>query len=344
MNQRHLVTGSSGFLGKKIIERLVHQGHEVVGMDIQLDSNPIEGATYFTGDIRNLGLVEKLMKNTSVVYHTAALVPLTKAYSDFHSVNEEGSRIVAKLAKNANVEKMIHISSSAVFGKSTDATITSQTKLNPIEPYGKSKLCAELAVRKELTGSSTKLVVIRPRTILGAERGGIFDMFFRWIKMGDPIFIIGRGDKPFQFIHVDDLIDAIFLTLGQDVEGDFNVGTDSFGSLKDAFMSLTKHAKSKSKIRHLPITPTIIALSSLEKLGLSPLAPWHYRTFHLPFYFDVSNLTQLGWSPKFSNNAMFANSYDSFVDWSSRSQEISLSPHRSKLDSRVLSAIQKIFR
>jgi hypothetical protein len=107
---------------------------------------------------------------------------------------------------------------------------------------------------------------------------------------------------------------------------------------------LTKHAKSKSKIRHLPITPTIIALSSLEKLGLSPLAPWHYRTFHLPFYFDVSNLTQLGWSPKFSNDAMFTNSYDSFVDWSSRSQEISLSPHRSKLDSRVLSAIQKIFR
>jgi nucleoside-diphosphate-sugar epimerase len=343
-NPKHLITGSSGFLGKKIIERLVTQGQEVVGIDIQVDPSPISGVEYIVGDVRNSKTVERIIKDISIVYHTAALVPLTKAYSDFRSVNVQGSRVLAKLAKEANVEKFIHISSSAVFGKTADKEITNETQLNPIEPYGISKLKAEIAVKEELKGTNTKLILIRPRTILGAERGGIFDMFFRWIQSNDPVFIMGSGNNKFQFVHVEDLIDAIFLTISKDVSGDFNVGTDSFGTLNEAFSALIKYSNSKSKVRHLPVLPAMAALTFLEKLGLSPLAPWHYKTFHLPFFFDVSNLTQLGWKPRFSNDSMFENSYDSFKKWSSDTQEFTTSPHRSRLESRVLSSIQKLFR
>jgi nucleoside-diphosphate-sugar epimerase len=343
-SHKHLVTGSSGFLGKKIIDRLIQQGQEVVGIDNQVDSNPIKGAEYVVGDIRDARIMEKIMSETYIVFHTAALVPLTKAYSDFRSVNEQGSRVVAKFARNAGVKKFIHISSSAVFGKTFDKEITNETRLNPIEPYGISKFNAELAVKDELKGTDTQLIVIRPRTILGTERGGIFDMFFRWIQSGNPVFIVGSGDNKFQFVHVEDLIDAIFLIIDQDVSGDFNVGTDCFGTLNEVFNTLIEHSNSKSKVRHLPVLPTMAALSLLEKLGLSPLAPWHYKTFHLPFYFDVSNLIKLGWKPKYSNDLMFTHSYDSFTKGSVDVSDKSMSPHRSKLDSTVLSTIQKLFR
>jgi nucleoside-diphosphate-sugar epimerase len=344
MSTKHLVTGSSGFLGRKIIQRLINEGKEVVGVDVIKEENPVSGAKYVVSDIRDEFRIEDQLNGVSIVYHTAALVPLTKAYSDFRSVNEEGSRVVAKLARKHGVEKFVHISSSAVFGKTSDSAITSNTPLVPIEPYGVSKLNAEIAVKQELLTSDTKLIVIRPRTILGTERGGIFDMFFRWVDTSEPIFTIGNGDQRFQFINVEDLIDAIFVTLQKGATGDYNVGTDTFGSLNESFRHLIEHAESKSKIRHLPVVPTMVALSALEKVGLSPLAPWHYKTFHLPFYFDVSPLLDLGWRPKFSNDAMLANSYDSFKDWSSISDGASSSPHSSKLDSRVLTTIQKMFR
>ena len=344
MSKKHLVTGASGFLGKKIIERLVNEGKEVIGVDIQLDPNAVSGPQYVMGDIRNAPLMEKLVKDALVIHHTAALVPLTKAYSHFRSVNEEGSRILARQAKRYGVEKFVHISSSAVYGKTTNEAISAITPLNPIEPYGVSKLNAEIAVKQELSISETKLILIRPRTILGGERGGIFDMFFRWVDTGEPVFTIGKGDQKFQFINVEDLIDAIFLTIEKGVSGDYNVGTDAFGTLNESFHHLIEHAESKSKIRHLPVKPTMVTLGALEKLGLSPLAPWHYKTFHLPFFFDVSPLLDLGWKPKFSNNAMLADSYDSFKEWSIKSEGASASPHSSKLDSKVLTTIQKIFR
>ena len=344
MKTKHLVTGSSGFLGRKIILRLISEGKEVVGVDVIYDEHPVSGAKYVFADIRNESIIEEQFSDVGTVYHTAALVPLTKAYSDFRSVNEEGSRVVAGLARKHSVEKFVHISSSAVFGKTTDSAISSKTPLRPIEPYGISKLNAEIAVKKELFDSDTELIVIRPRTILGTERGGIFDMFFRWVDTGEPIFTIGKGDQRFQFINVEDLIDAIFLALEKGVSGDYNVGTDTFGTLNESFRHLIEHADSKSKIRHLPVKPTILTLSALEKLGLSPLAPWHYKTFHLPFFFDVSPLLDLGWKPKYSNDAMLAQSFDSFKDWSVKSTKTSSSPHSSKLDSRVLTSFQKMFR
>lgn len=344
MNAKHLVTGSSGFLGRKIIQRLINEGKEVAGVDIIKDKNPVSGAKYAVADIRDEFLIEEQFNGVSIVYHTAALVPLTRAYSDFRSVNEDGSRVVARLARKHGVEKFVHISSSAVFGKTNDSAITSKTPLVPIEPYGMSKLNAEIAVKLELLSSDTKLIVIRPRTILGTERGGIFDMFFRWVDTSEPIFTIGKGEQRFQFINVEDLIDAVFVTLEKGASGDYNVGTDTFGTLNESFRHLIEHADSKSKIRHLPVGPTMLALTALEKLGLSPLAPWHYKTFHLPFFFDVSPLLELGWKPKFSNDAMLANSYDSFKDWSMKSDGASSSPHSSKLDSRVLTTIQKMFR
>ena len=343
--EKYFITGVSGYLGKKIADRLLERGKSVTGIDVHPGVGLDPRIDFHVCDVRDTARLGALIKGSSVVYHTAALVPLTRQYSEFISVNVEGSRSTANAARNAGVKQFVHISSSAVYGATSKLAINSNTPLAPIEPYGLSKLRGEQAAESELRESNTALTIIRPRTILGTERGGIFDLFFSWISKNEPVYTIGPGTNIFQFVHVDDLMDAIDLVTEKRAPGSYNVGTDVYSSLNEAFSNLIAHANSKSRIVHLPTKLTILALTVLEKLGASPLAPWHYKTFHLPFHFDIDNLKSLGWAPRYSNDMLMAAAYDSYMsERKSHSIEDGLSPHRGTLKPGGLGLIHKFFR
>ena len=147
----------------------------------------------------------------------------------------------------------------------------------------------------------------------------------------------------FQFVHADDLIDAYMLALRLGKPGTYNVGAARFGTLREALETLICHARSKSRLRSLPPGPTIAALRALDILGLSPLAPWHYLTYHKPFYFDVTPLLQLGWHPNYSNDGMFRESYEWFVaNRSAAGAATGGSPHRRRVREGVLWLLKKI--
>jgi nucleoside-diphosphate-sugar epimerase len=280
------------------------------------------------------------MQGIDIVHHNAALVPLTKSGKDFASVNLDGSRIVAEQAAG-RVRAFIHMSSSAVYGIPA-CPITAQTPYRPIEIYGRAKLAGELAVREVCEKRGTALIVIRPRTILGIGRLGIFQILFDWIASNQNIFVIGDGNIKFQFVHADDLIDAYMLALRLGKPGIYNVGAERFGTLREALENLICHARSASRVRALPVGPTIAALRTLDFLGLSPLAPWHYLTYHKPFYFDVTPLLQLGWRPRYSNDDMFRLSYDWFLGNRQAGAGGSGSPHRRRVREGVLWLLKKI--
>src|SRR5436190_24238051 len=107
-------------------------------------------------------------------------------------------------------------------------------------------------------------------------------------------------------------MDAYLLALDHGKSGNYNVGTDRFGSVREALEHLIVSAKSPSKVKSLPESFTIRSLQTLDLLCLSPLAPWHYLTYHKPFYFDISKLLAMGWKPRYSNDEMFRESYDWF--------------------------------
>jgi hypothetical protein len=88
---------------------------------------------------------------------------------------------------------------------------------------------------------------------------------------------------------------------------------------------------------------TIAALGVLDKLGLSPLAPWHYLTYHKPFYFDVSKLLALGWKPRYSNDEMLRESYDWFrANYSRLIAEKAGSPHRRAVKQGLLWVLKRL--
>ena len=102
------------------------------------------------------------------------------------------------------------------------------------------------------------------------------------------------------------------LALDNGRPGIYNVGTDRFGTLREGLESLISHAGTRSKVKSLPAGLTINGLRVLDWCGLSPLAPWHYLTYHRPFYYDVAPLLAMGWSPRYSNAEMFQESYEWF--------------------------------
>ncbi|MCX7886379.1 MAG: NAD-dependent epimerase/dehydratase family protein [Verrucomicrobiae bacterium] len=339
----HLVTGGSGFLGNLIARRLLQQGERVKVLDIWDDSGRPRDIEFVHCDILNRDGVARAMRGVDIVHHNVALVPLTKSGKRFHTVNVEGSRIAAEEAVRAGVHAFVHMSSSAVYGAPEEQPITEKTPTQPVEPYGRAKLLGEQVVREVCEASKLPLVVIRPRTILGEGRLGIFQILFEWIRENHDVFVIGKGNNPFQFIHAHDLMDAYMLVLQAERPGIYNVGTDRYGTVREALEHLIQYAGSASKVRSLPVAPTIAFLRAADFLGLSPLAPWHYLTFHKPFHFDVSGLLAMGWRPRYSNDEMFRESYDWFCAHYDRLRaEKAASPHRRPVREGILWLLKKL--
>jgi len=340
---KHLVTGGSGFLGNLIARRLHARGESVRVLDVWEDPSRPREIEFVNCDIRDAEGVARAMNDIEVVHHNVALVPLTKAGGDFWSVNVEGSRIAAEQATLAGVKTFVHMSSSAIYGAPERCPVTNDSPFRPAEIYGRAKLAGELAVREICERSRVPLIVIRPRTILGEGRLGIFQILFQWIAENRRIYVIGDGHQKFQFVHAHDLMDAYLLAMDAGRPGVYNVGTDRFGTLREALEEVIRHAKSTSRVVGLPPGLTINALRVLDWLRLSPLAPWHYLTYHKAFHFDVQPLLALGWKPRYSNDDMFRESWDWFAQHKDRlAAEAAASPHRSVVKQRLLGLLKKL--
>lgn len=346
MSNIHLITGGNGFLGNLITRRLLEKNHKVRVLDIWDSPERPPEAEFVHCDVLDRNGVAKAMQGVGIVHHNAALVPLTKAGGSFFDVNLSGSRIVAEEAVRAGVNAFVHMSSSTVFGKPA-CPVTSATPLQPFETYGRAKLAGEQAVQDICGKNQLPLICIRPRTILGDGRLGIFQILFEWIREGRKIYLIGKGDNLFQFVHAHDLIDFYMLAVEGEAAGNYNVGAQTFRTLREDMEALINGVDSASRVIGLPAAPAIAALQTLDILRLSPLTSWHYKTYHLPFYFDIAPLLAMGWQPRYSNAEMFLESYRWFEAnydtlRAQRESDRQASAHRRPVREGVLKLLKKL--
>jgi len=338
----HLVTGGSGFLGSNIAAVLHSRGEKVRILDIIDSPDRPDGIEFVKCDILDKNGVEQAMKGVDYVHHNVALVPLTKAGSKFWDVNVGGTQVAIDAAKKADIKMFVHMSSSAIFGGVLDkCPITDKTRPAPIEAYGQAKLASEQCVLKAMK-ENLLCAIIRPRCILGAGRLGIFQILFEWIRDNKNIYVIGKGDNLFQFAHVYDPVEVSILCAEKKKTGIYNVGTDRYSTLRDVLTDLIHHVGAKSRIISLPVTLAVPVLRTLDILRLSPLGPFHYRTYHKPFYFDISKpMNELGWKPKYSNTEMMIEAYDWFIEnYDQIKEEKTQSIHRSAVKQGILKLIK----
>ena len=341
---KHLVTGGSGYVGSSIVKKLSEVGEKVYSLDVLPSEIKRKGVEYFEGSVLDEELVDYLTSKCDYIHHNAALVPLTKSGDEFNKVNVQGTKTIANYAIKNKVAHLCHMSSSAVFGIPSELPLKNSSLRKPVEIYGKSKKDAEDIVMSLIASNPDfSCSIVRPRTILGSNRLGIFELLFRWISQGKNVFVIGKADLSFQFAHIDDIVNASINSCLLKKKGVYNVGTLNFNSLTHDLTELIKFSDTSSRIIHLPESVTINGLAILDKLNLSPFAPWHYLTYHKPFFFDSQYVyDELEYAPKGSNIEILKESYSSYLTNFKNNNNVSLSPHRSKLKSSFINFIANI--
>ncbi len=334
---RCLVTGGSGFFGHLLIEKLLAQGHQVRSFDLISADDEFDEVDFRQGDIRDPAAVRAACDGVEMIYHNVAQQPLSKDPELMLTVNINGTRNLLSSALECGVKKTIFTSSTAIFGVPGELPIRRTTSPTPCEPYGRTKVKSE-QLCKEYIDRGLDITLVRPRTILGHGRLGIFQMLFEWIREGRNVPVMGRGDNTFQFIHAHDLADACILSAEQKGPQVYNIGTDRFGTMRQALEALCRHAKTGSEVRSVPETPVRWFMAGAERMKISPLGAYHYMAYGKPNYFDVSDaVNELGWHPKYSNEEMMIASYDWYVQ--NRDAVLSAkygSPHRSAVKQGVL--------
>lgn len=307
-----LVTGGNGYFGRLLADHLLGQGATVRILDIDTAGADVR-VEVVGGDIRDGAVVRAAVEGIDVVFHNVAQVPLARDDELLRTVNVDGTQVLLDASRAAGVAKVVHTSSSAVFGVPAANPVLPTTVPRPQEAYGHAKLAAEWACLRS-AASGLDVSIVRPRTILGHGRLGIFGILFDWIADGADPIVLGDGTNRYQFVHADDLAAACVRAAGRPGPGVFNVGTDRFATMTEALTNLCRHAGTGSRVRRLPAGPTSAAMRVSAGLKLTPFAPYHWLMYSKSMWFDIDHVRDaLAWAPQWSTDEMFAQSYDWYV-------------------------------
>jgi nucleoside-diphosphate-sugar epimerase len=310
------ISGGAGFLGLHLARRLLATGHAVRLLDLAPLAEPEleREVDELRGDIRDPAAAARLAEGADVVVHAAAALPIRGSGREIRSVNVDGTEALLTAAREARVGRPILVSSTAVYGIPKTHPIDEESPLRGVGYYGRSKIEAEEIARR-FAHDGLDVVVLRPKTFIGPERLGVFEILFDWIREGRRIPILGDGSNRYQLLAVEDLVEAILLSAGAPVAGEtLNVGAIEFGTVRSDLEALIAHAGSASRLRPVPARPAELALRALELARLSPLAEWHYKTAHRDSYVEVTKAQRLlGWEPRYSNAEALTRTYDWYL-------------------------------
>ena len=340
-----LVTGGSGFLGIALVRRLVEDGYHPRVLDINdLNEPEIEDSVEFIkGDVRDTRVVAEACQDIDTVFHLAAAVLPTRGKKTYMSINTGGTHNLLQASLDHQVKQVVHISTSAVYGMPRQLPVTEDMEFQPMGYYGWAKFRGEEEIRR-FRERSLRVCILRPRTIIGTERLGIFHILFDWIKGGKRIPIIGSGGNLFQFVSARDVIEASLLAAEAESNDEFNIGAEEYSTVRADLEALVKHAGSRSRVISIPAPLVKASLQVLDAMRLSPLMDWQYKVADKPFYFDITKARQLlGWQPQDSNVKMFADSYDWYVGHFRDFASDYGSTHRQAVRQRALRLLRGIF-
>jgi nucleoside-diphosphate-sugar epimerase len=296
------------------------------------------------GDIRDYGAVAHAMRGCDMVIHCAAALPSYTA-ADIMSTEVTGTRNVLEAAHQNGISRLVHISSTAVYGTKASGA-DEDSGIEVIGPYAEAKILAENEC-VPYRNRGMCVPVLRPKTFVGPERLGVWSILYDWAYSGSGFPLIGEGNNRYQLLDVEDLCDAIHETMmrrPEQVNTVFNIGAKHFGTMREDFQAVLDHAGHGGKVRPLPATPIILVLKLLEALKLSPVYEWVYETAAVDSYVSIERAERaLGFNPRFSNKDALIKNYDWYVASLSTFRETSGISHRTPWKQGLIGLGKKFF-
>jgi nucleoside-diphosphate-sugar epimerase len=333
--KKFFITGGAGFLGINLTRYVLEKGHRAVSFDISPDYDYPEKndgrVTVKQGDIRDIEAVKAAMAGCDIVVHTAAALPLYSE-KDIRTTDIDGTRNVLQAAHDLGIERVIQISSTAVYGIPDHHPLVEDDKLIGVGPYGIAKIDAEKECEK-FRKKGMVVPILRPKSFIGPERLGVFALFYDWASTGHGFPMIGSGKNRYQLLDVYDLCVATYLCAelpSEKVNDTFNIGAEQFTTMKEDYQAVLDCAGFGKKISGFPAAPVIWALRVLEALHLSPLYKWVYETAAKDSFVSIEKAKNiLGFKPIYSNKDALVRNYkwylankDSFANASGVSHRV----------------------
>jgi len=345
--QTFYVTGGAGFLGINLIRFLLNKKQKVISLDIEPFNyaDTSEDLTVIQGSILDKDTLRETMKGADIVVHCAAALPLYTP-EQIRETNHTGTKNVLEVAQELGIPRVVHISSTAVYGIPDHHPLLETDPMHGVGPYGGSKVEAEHEC-EEYRKKGMCIPIIRPKSFIGPERLGVFALLYDWAKDGKGFPILGNGKTLYQLLDVEDLCEAIWLVSIGDAEkvnDTFNIGAKEFGTMKDDFQVVLDEAGFGKKIVPLPAGPFIVILKALEALKLSPLYKWVYETASKDSFVSIEKAEKvLGFTPKHSNKDALLRNYRWYLEHEREFAHASGVSHRVPWKQGILSVAKAFF-
>ncbi len=253
---RVFITGGAGFIGTHLCQKLA-QIHDVTIYDnfsnsIQenFQSKP-QKVSIISGDILDYQKLSSAMKNHNIVIHLAAKIDVIDSIINpelTFETNVKGTQNVLDSCVLNGITKIIATSSAAIYQNVSDGVINEENKIEPLSPYGKSKLEME----KIITNSKIDSTILRLFNVYGSNStAGVIVNFKENIQNNKPLTIFGDGKAIRDFVHVDDVINGMVLSISSK-SGIFNIASGNGTSINDLAKLFIHLSGKKSEIIFKP--------------------------------------------------------------------------------------------
>ena len=283
MNGTVLVTGAAGFIGSHLVERLLHLGYSVVGLD-NLDDyyspdikrsniRRLEGSGDFRsieGDVRDSSLLPRLLSDNSieVVVHMAARAGVRPSLDQpllYEDVNVGGTVNLLEASRAAGVRRVVFASSSSVYGLNGKAPFREAAECDPISPYAASKVAGEVFCRTYSHLYDLPIVALRLFTVYGPHQRPemAIHRFVKLVDQGEEVILFGDGMAKRDYTYIDDIVDGFEAAIanGEAAFQVFNLGRGNAVDLRYLLGLIEKALNKRASVRCLAFQPGDVPLT-----------------------------------------------------------------------------------
>ncbi len=264
---RSLVTGVAGFIGSHLAERLIKEGHEVVGIDCFTDyyarsikEKNLKGLlqlsdfTFLEDNLLEVNLSD-LLVGVDYIFHQAAQAGVRSSWGAefeiYTSNNILATQKLLEACKRLDIRRFIYASSSSVYGDSEELPLREKSLLKPVSPYGVTKLAGEHLCYSYWKNYQVPVISLRYFTVYGPRQRPdmAFHRFVRAILGGGEIEIYGNGEQTRDFTFISDAVSGNMLAMKSNAQGEiFNVGGGSRVSVNEVLDIIQNIAGKAAKI------------------------------------------------------------------------------------------------
>jgi dTDP-glucose 4,6-dehydratase len=324
MSKSVLVTGADGFIGSHLVETLVKHGFNVkafvmynsfnsYGWIDTLDKSIVDQLEIIPGDIRDPFGVNKAIKGCEAIFHLAALIAIPYSYhspATYIDTNVKGTLNILQGAIDHNVQKVIHTSTSEVYGTAQFVPITEEHPLQGQSPYSASKIGADQLAYSYYTSFDLPVIIARPFNTYGPRQSAraVIPTIITQIASGKKEIKLGSKSPTRDFSYVQDTADAFLATLKADnAYGEvINFGSNFEISIEDTANLIAEIMQEE-----------VIITSDSERIR-----PQKSEVERL-FADNSKGIKLLNWEPKFSGENGFKKGLTKTVDWFNNKDNLS---------------------